>query len=83
MDQNGDPIEDATLHLPQSLRKEFTWSVSEEEILLFCCQVTMYILLKFVQRVMSMHKRRLMYARFRRSTYCLTTKRHRAVEESK
>ena len=30
MDQNGDPIEDATLHLPQSLSKEFTWSVSEE-----------------------------------------------------
>lgn len=30
IDQNGIPIEDATLHLPQSLRKEFTWSVSED-----------------------------------------------------
>lgn len=30
MDQSGIPIEDATLHLPQSLRKEFTWSVSED-----------------------------------------------------
>ena len=30
MDQAGNPIEGAFLHLPQSLRKEFTWSVSEE-----------------------------------------------------
>ncbi len=29
VDQKGDPISDATLHLPQTLRKEFTWTVSE------------------------------------------------------
>ena len=29
VDQDGNPITDATLHLPQTLRKEFTWNVSE------------------------------------------------------
>ena len=29
VDQKGEPISDATLHLPQTLRKEFTWMVSE------------------------------------------------------
>lgn len=29
VDQSGNPISDATLHLPQTLRKEFTWNVSE------------------------------------------------------
>ena len=29
VDQEGNPISDATLHLPQTLRKEFTWNVSE------------------------------------------------------
>ena len=29
VDQKGEAIADATLHLPQTLRKEFTWMVSE------------------------------------------------------
>jgi hypothetical protein len=29
VDQDGNPITDATLHLPQTLRKEFAWNVSE------------------------------------------------------